>query len=61
MRTLLTRGTNLVRDIVSGRRRLRKYDHPEAHRLGHHNRDARLAYHYIPTAQQIPVSGPGGL
>ncbi|MEU3830247.1 hypothetical protein GT045_05190 [Streptomyces sp. SID486] len=61
MRNLLTRGAELVRAVVSGRRRLAKYDHPEAHRRAHPHRDAGLAYHYVPSAQQIPVSGSGGM
>ncbi|MEU7410264.1 hypothetical protein AB0B40_13230 [Streptomyces sp. NPDC042638] len=61
MQTLLTRGISVVRDIVSGRRRLRKYGHPDAHRPAHHHRDAHLAHHHIPTGQQIPASGPGGM
>ncbi|GGS93845.1 hypothetical protein [Streptomyces cinerochromogenes] len=60
MKTLLIRTTMLVRDTVSGRRRLKRYTHPEAHRRNHH-RDAHLAYHYIPTAQQIPVTGSSGM
>ncbi|MEU6666094.1 hypothetical protein [Streptomyces sp. NPDC046727] len=49
-----------MRDTVSGRRRLKKYSHPEAHRH-QHNRDAGLARNYVPTAPQMPVGGPGGM
>ncbi|MEU6587845.1 hypothetical protein ABZ923_01170 [Streptomyces sp. NPDC046881] len=58
MKTLLSRASAIVRDTVSGRRRLRTYDHPEAHRH-RHNRDAGLAHDYIPTAPQIPIGGSG--
>ncbi|MET9452049.1 hypothetical protein [Streptomyces cinerochromogenes] len=60
MKTLLNRATMLVRDTVSGRRRLRRYADPEAHRRNHH-RDAHLARHYIPTAQQIPITLSSGM
>ncbi len=59
MKTLFSRATLLMRDIVSGRRRLEKYGDPEAHRY-RHNRDANLAHHYIP-APQMPMSGFGGM
>jgi hypothetical protein len=60
MKTMLVRTARLLRDTVSGRRRLERYGHPEAHRH-QHNRDAGLAHHYIPTTPQVPVSGPGGM
>ncbi|WP_225823745.1 hypothetical protein [Streptomyces naphthomycinicus] len=47
MKTLLARAATLIGDVVSGRRRLRTYGDPEAHRRPHH-RDAGLAYHYVP-------------
>ncbi|GGW55131.1 hypothetical protein GCM10010503_35180 [Streptomyces lucensis JCM 4490] len=59
MKVLLSRAAGAVRDVVSGRQRLEKYGDPQARYT--HNRDADLARHYIPTAPQIPVSGPGGM
>ncbi|ARP68598.1 hypothetical protein LK07_01115 [Streptomyces pluripotens] len=59
MQISLTRAAALLRDVVSGRRRVEKYSHAEAHR-NHHNRDAGLAHHYIPTAPQLPIGGVGG-
>ncbi|WP_251091640.1 hypothetical protein [Streptomyces sp. Caat 7-52] len=60
MKNVLARATIHIRDIVSGRQRLKKYSTPEAHRH-QHNRDAGLARHYIPTAPQVPMNGPGGM
>ncbi|MFI1760844.1 hypothetical protein ACH41H_02030 [Streptomyces sp. NPDC020800] len=59
MKALFERAVTLMRDIVSGRQRLKTYGDPEAHRH-RHNRDANLANHHIP-APQMPMNGPGGL
>ncbi|KOV96080.1 hypothetical protein ADL04_17930 [Streptomyces sp. NRRL B-3648] len=58
MHTLLTRAAVLVRDTLSGRRHLRTYDHPDAHRH-QHNRYAGLARDYVRTAPPMPVGGSG--
>ncbi|MEU7428635.1 hypothetical protein [Streptomyces sp. NPDC040750] len=60
MLTLLSRVATLLRDIVSGRRRLAKYGDPEAHRH-RHNRDANLANHHIPMPPQMPGNLPSGM
>ncbi|MET8451678.1 hypothetical protein [Streptomyces sp. NPDC005209] len=59
MKTMFSRAATRLRDIVSGRRRLKEYGYPEAHRHSH-NRDANLAHHYRPTSQ-LPINGPGGM
>ncbi|MGW4883896.1 hypothetical protein [Streptomyces murinus] len=48
-----------LQDTVSGRRDIEEYEAREAEHRTAHNRDANLAHHYIPTAPQIPMSGPG--
>ncbi|MFJ7146976.1 hypothetical protein ACIQVT_02060 [Streptomyces sp. NPDC100445] len=57
MKTSLGRVITRVRDVVSGRRDLKRYGDPEAHRHGPHNRDAHLAYHHIP-APLLPGNFP---
>jgi hypothetical protein len=54
MRKLLGRAGTLIRDTVSGRRRLAKYTHPDAHRAGGHNPDESIVRHYRGTG--IPPS-----
>jgi hypothetical protein len=49
MRKLLGRAGTLIRDTVSGRRRLARYTHPDAHRAGGYNPDQAIANHYRPT------------
>jgi hypothetical protein len=54
MKSLLGRAFTWLRDTVSGRRRLARYNHPAAHRHSEPNRDAGIAEHYRPTNNQLP-------
>ncbi|TXJ86199.1 hypothetical protein E2C11_03510 [Streptomyces lavendulae] len=59
MKSLLARVMTRIQDTVSGRRDIEEYEAREGEHHSAHNRDANLAQHYIPTAPQIPTSGPG--
>ncbi|MBA9043661.1 MULTISPECIES: hypothetical protein [Streptomyces] len=61
MKSLLARAMTRLQDTVSGRRDIKEYEAREAEYRSAHNRDANLAQHYIPTAPQIPTSGPGNM
>ncbi|SEG64213.1 hypothetical protein SAMN05216223_107239 [Actinacidiphila yanglinensis] len=45
-----------VRETVSGRRRVARYSHPDAHRAGGRDMDAGITHHYRP-GPRIP-GGP---
>lgn len=59
MKNLLTRTVTLIRDTLSGRRRLARYGDPEAHRRGAYNPDSAIVNHYIPSNGVPPMGGPG--
>ncbi|MEU5792060.1 hypothetical protein ABZ800_00730 [Streptomyces sp. NPDC047813] len=61
MKNLLARVMTRIQDTVSGRRDIEEYEAREGEHHSAHNRDANLAQHYIPTAPQIPTSGPGNM
>ncbi|MDX6355009.1 MAG: hypothetical protein QOF98_1912 [Streptomyces sp.] len=49
MKSFFGRAFTWLRDTVSGRRRLARYNHPGAHRGSAPDRDAMLAKHHRPT------------
>ena len=49
MRKFLSKAVTAVRDTVSGRRRMAKYDFPEAHRQRPNVQDSSVVTHYRPT------------
>ncbi|WP_329135623.1 hypothetical protein OG552_22345 [Streptomyces sp. NBC_01476] len=59
MKKLLGRTITFARDTLSGRRRLAKYTHPDAHRGGRFNPDAAIVDHYRPSPPIPPIGGPG--
>ncbi|WP_405591193.1 hypothetical protein [Streptomyces sp. NBC_01190] len=59
MKHLLTRTVTLIRDTMSGRRRLARYQDPEAHRRAAHNPDLAIVKHYIPGPGNPPRGGAG--
>ncbi|WP_433891900.1 hypothetical protein [Streptomyces sp. CA-111067] len=58
MKTFLRTAVTEVRDAITGRRRLRRYTHPDAHRTAV-NRDSSLAGSYRP-APPSNTYGPSG-
>jgi hypothetical protein len=58
MRSFFGRAFTWLRDTVSGRRRLARYNHPDAHRRHGPDRDARLE-NYRASSNNIPFDGGG--
>jgi hypothetical protein len=56
MKSFFGRAFSRLRDTVSGRRRLARYNHPDAHRHSAPDRDTGIVEHYRPSSQQIPFN-----
>ncbi|MFV0132063.1 hypothetical protein ACLGIH_02135 [Streptomyces sp. HMX87] len=57
MKTMLARTVLALRYVVSGRRRLGRYRHADAHRGSHPDRYTGLDRHYVPTPHHFPGAG----
>ena len=57
--TLIARLVSAVRAIDPARRRVRRYDHPDAHRGVPPNPDLKILRHYIPDKFHSAIGGQG--